>query len=174
MNRLILMLAVIALLCGRASAQETGPIVSEVVVDAPVEKVWAAWTTSEGLRSWLAPQADIDLRLGGLMRANANAQGTLGDGQTIQNAILSFEPGRMLSIKVARPPDGFPFPNAIQRMWTVIYFQPAGPDRTQIRVVSLGFQPDDESLKMRAFFEQGNAFTLEQLRRHFVAIGDRR
>ena len=32
-----------------------------------------------GLRSWLAPHAEIDLRIGGLMRANYDSRGALGD-----------------------------------------------------------------------------------------------
>ena len=75
----------------------------------------------------------------------------------------------MISIKVAKAPDRFPFPNAIQRMWSVIYFEAAGPSRTQVREVSLGFGPDEESQRMRAFFNQGNATTLSQLQRHFAS-----
>jgi len=56
-----------------------------------------------------------------------------------------------------KAPEGFPFPTAIQRMWSVIYFEAAGPDRTEVREVSLGFGTDEESQRMRAFFNQGNA-----------------
>ena len=152
-----------------ALAQDTTPIACEGVVAAPLDAVWAAWTTGDGLRSWLAPHADIDVRVGGLMRTNYNAQGALGDPQTIENAILSFEPQRMLSIRVARFPEGFPFPNAIGDMWTVLYFQPAGPNETRVRIVGLGFNTTDESQQMRAFFERGNATTLEQLQRRFAS-----
>lgn len=162
-------LVIAAFLCVNASAQDVGPTVSEAMIDAPVEAVWAAWATSEGLRSWLAPHAEIDMRVNGRMRTNSSAGGALGDAQTIENTVLSFEPQRMLSIKVAKPPAGFPFPNAIQQMWTVIHFESAGPQRTRMRVVGLGFGPDAESQKMRAFFDRGNATTLEQLRRHFAA-----
>jgi uncharacterized protein YndB with AHSA1/START domain len=167
MPRRALPLLLIAVLGGTASAQDTGPVVHEGIVEAPLERVWAAFTTTDGLRAWLAPHAEIDLRVGGLMRTNYNAQGRLGDPQTIENAILSFEPGRMLSVKVAKPPANFPFPNAVRHMWTVVYFEPDGPRRTKVREVTLGFGPDEESQKMRAFFSTGNATTLAQLQRHF-------
>lgn len=157
----------VAILSGGAAAQNVSPIVSEGIIEAPLDAVWAAWTTSEGLRSWLAPHAEIDLRVGGVMRTNYSAQGVLGDPQTIENTVLSFDPKTMLSIKVAKTPAGFPFPNAIQQMWTVLYFEETGPRRTQVRVVSLGFRPDEESQKMRAFFDRGNAVTMQQLQRHF-------
>jgi uncharacterized protein YndB with AHSA1/START domain len=168
MRRPLPIIVLVIVLCGTLSAQEVGPIINEGIVDAPLEQVWAAWSTSDGLRSWLAPHAHIDLRLGGLMRTNYTASGTLGDPQTIENSILSFDPLRMISIRVAKTPDRFPFPNAIQRMWTVIYFEAVEPGRTRVRSVSLGFEANEESQKMRAFFAQGNATTLSQLQRHFA------
>lgn len=170
MKRGMATVAMAAILCGSMSAEDTGPIVCERIVEAPLDAVWEAWTTSAGLRSWLAPHADIDLRVGGRMRTNYSPQGTLGDPKTIENTVLSFDPRRMMSIKVAKAPDGFPFPNAIGDMWTVIYLEAAGPDRTQVRIVGLGFRPDEESQKMRAFFERGNASTLEQLQRHLARV----
>lgn len=167
MMRVLRVLAILALLGVGANAQSSDRIVSDITIDAPVEAVWAAWTTSDGLRAWLAPQAETDLRVGGSMRTNPKADGALGDPGTIENTILSFEPQRMLSIKVAKAPAGFPFPNAVQTMWTVLYFEPEGADRTRLRVVGLGFGPDEESQKMRAFFEKGNEFTLKQLQSHF-------
>lgn len=141
-----------------------------MVVAAPLDAVWAAWTTGDGLRSWLAPHAEIDLRIGGRMRSNYNAQGTLDDPQAIENVVLSFEPQRMISIRVAKAPANFPFPNAIGEMWTVLYFEAAGRNATRVRVVGMGFNGSDESQRMRAFFERGNATTLEQLQRHFAAL----
>jgi uncharacterized protein YndB with AHSA1/START domain len=151
------------------SGQNTGPVIAEAMVDAPVEAVWKAWTTDEGLRSWLAPHASIDLCLGGLMRANYQPAGELGDAQTIEHTILSFEPDRMLSIKTTKTPQDFPFPLAIQRMWTVVYCEPQGASQTKVRVVSLGFGPDEESQRMRSFFDWGNTQTLEQLKKGMAA-----
>ena len=169
MARRTLPFLLIPVLWGTVSAQDTSPVVHEGIVEAPLESVWAAFTTTDGLRAWLAPHAEIDLRVGGLMRTNYDAQGQLGDPQTIENTILSFEPGRMMSIKVSKPPANFPFANAVRQMWTVVYFDADGPARTKVREVSLGFGADEESQKMRAFFSQGNATTLAQLQRHFAA-----
>ncbi len=152
-----------------ACAQNTASLVSEGVIDAPVADVWALWATSEGLRAWLAPHADIDFRVGGLMRANYNAAASLDAPDTIENRILSFEPERMLSIQVAKAPDNFPFPNAIYVMWTVMYFEALDANRTQVRVVGLGFDATEESQNMRAFFERGNMATIQQMQRHFAA-----
>jgi uncharacterized protein YndB with AHSA1/START domain len=171
MPRGAIALLVVTVLCRSASAQDAGPVVHEGIVGAPLAKVWAAFTTTDGLRAWLAPHAEIDLRVGGLMRVNYDTKGQLGDPHTIENTVLSFEPGRMLSIKISKPPANFPFPNAVRQMWTVVYFEPDGPSRTKVREVTLGFGADDESQNMRAFFASGNATTLAQLQRHFAVAG---
>jgi uncharacterized protein YndB with AHSA1/START domain len=149
-----------------ARAQDVGPIVHEGAVAAPVAQVWQAFSTSEGLRSWLAPHAEIDMKVGGLMRTNYNAP--LDDPRTIENTVISFEPERMLSIRVSKAPANFPFPNAVRQMWTVIYFAEDDAGRTSVRIVGLGFDASPESQRMRTFFNQGNAATLSQVQRHFA------
>ncbi|WP_396271123.1 SRPBCC domain-containing protein [Ideonella sp.] len=153
------------LLSGPARAAES--IVAEGVVGAPVAEVWRAWTTTEGLKAWLAPHVDIDLKLDGLMRSHYDPNGSLGDPGTIENKVLAYEPERMLSIKVAKAPEKFPFKAKIGDMWTVLYFQPTADGKTLLRIVGMGFGADDESQRMKAFFMQGNAYTLAQLQKHF-------
>lgn len=148
-----------------AHAQES--IVAEGVVDAPVAEVWKAWTTSSGLKAWLAPHAEIELKVGGLMRTNYDEKGKLGDAGSIENRILSFEPERMLSIQVSKPPANFPFRAIASQMWTVLYFTPTAQGKTTLRIVGLGFGSDSESQGMKEFFQRGNAYTLEELQKHF-------
>lgn len=161
-------LILVALVCGSTSARAADSIAVEGVVDAPVSAVWKAWTTSAGLESWLAPHADIDLRINGLMRTQYEPKGKLGDAGTIENQVLAFEPERMFSIRVAKAPADFPFRKVIGAMWTVVYLTAQGSDRTNVRIVGLGFAADEESQKMKAFFEQGNALTLTELQKHFA------
>jgi uncharacterized protein YndB with AHSA1/START domain len=143
-------------------------VVTEGVIDAPVEAVWAAFTTNEGQESWNVAHAEIDLKIGGLMRTHYAANGKIGDPQTIENTILCFEPNRMLAIQVKNPPANFPFKNVIQKMWTVIHFEEAGPSRTKLRIDGNGYGSDEESGKLRKFFEYGNAYTLKKLQEKFA------
>lgn len=136
-------------------------------VDAPRSAVWKAFVTKEGMESWMVSHAEIDLRVGGLIRTHYAKDGVIGDPNTIENVILSYEPERMYSIKVGKPPEKFPFKDAVKDMWTVIYLEDAGPDRTAVRIVGMGYGEDEEHQKLRAFFEQGNAWTLQRLQEHF-------
>ena len=166
---LVLTMAVLALLPASSGAQADSRLVSEGVVSAPVDQVWAAFATKEGLESWMAAHAEIELKLGGAIKAQHDPKGKVGDPSTIENTILSYEPTRMLSFKVTKAPEGFPFPNAIKNMWTVVYFEADGENSTRVREVSMGFGDDDESKKMREFFKRGNTFTLQQLQKRFTA-----
>lgn len=167
MKQLLGLALAITTLAFAVPAKATESIVAEGVVNAPVLAVWNAWATTDGLKSWLAPQADIDLRVDGLMRVNYDPKGSLGDSGTIENRVLAYEPERMLSIKVSKAPDNFPFKAKIGDMWTVLYFQPTPDGKTLLRIVGMGFGTDEESQKMKEFFRQGNDFTLTQLQKRF-------
>jgi uncharacterized protein YndB with AHSA1/START domain len=149
---------------------ETRPdrLVTEGIIAAPVEAVWAALTTKEGQESWNVAHAEVDLKVGGLMRTHYDPQGRIGDPKTIENTILCFEPNRMLAMQVKNPPANFPFKEAIRMMWTVIHLEDAGPSRTRMRVVGVGYGDDDESRKLRAFFDKGNAYTIKKLQEKFA------
>jgi uncharacterized protein YndB with AHSA1/START domain len=144
-------------------------VVTEGVVEAPVEDVWAALATKEGLESWNVAHAEVDLKVGGKMLTHYDPKGRIGDPNTIENTILSFEPKRMLSIKVANPPAKFPFKDAIKTVWQVLHFEPLGPTRTRLQIIGLGYGSDDESKKLRDFFDKGNAYTLKKLQEKFAA-----
>jgi uncharacterized protein YndB with AHSA1/START domain len=137
-----------------------------------LDEVWSAFTTKKGLESWRAAHAEIELKVGGTMKTQYDPKGKVDDDKAIENTILSFEPRRMMSFKVTKAPKGFPFPNAIKNMWTVIYFEAGVGKVTRVRVVSMGFGKDEESKKMLEFFNRVNAFTLEQLQKRFAAKAD--
>jgi uncharacterized protein YndB with AHSA1/START domain len=148
---------------------DAGSQVTEGVVEAPIADVWAAFATNKGQEAWNVAHAEIDLKVGGKMRTHYDPKGKIGDPNTIENIILSFEPKRMLSMKVGTPPGKFPFKEAIKSVWHVISFEAVGPKQTRVRVVGLGYGDDEASKKLRAFFEQGNAQTLKKLQEHFAA-----
>jgi uncharacterized protein YndB with AHSA1/START domain len=141
---------------------------TEGIIDAPLDVVWNAFVTKEGQEAWNVAHAEIDLKIGGKMLTHYDAKGKIGDANTIENTILAFEPKKMLAIKVGKPPEKFPFKEAVKNVWHVLYFEEAGPKCTRLRVVGLGYRTDEESQKLRAFFEKGNAYTLKKLRAHLA------
>lgn len=164
-----MLIAGFAMLGAALLARDAGaePLVNEAIINAPAAEVWRMFTTKEGMESWMVAQVDIDLRVGGLIRTRYARDGALGDDRTIVHRIISFEPERMLSMQVRQPPADFPFRSSVRDMWTVVYFQPLGADMTNVRIVGLGFEENEESKEMREFFARGNARTLEQLQKKY-------
>jgi uncharacterized protein YndB with AHSA1/START domain len=161
-------LAFLLACAGAASGQDDRSIVNEGIVNAPVADVWKVWTTSEGYRLLGVALADVDFRIGGLIRSRYSADGTLGDDQTIHNRILAYEPMRMIATRIDKPPAGFPFKEAWTNVWTVVTLTPLADGRTHVRGAMMGFGSDPESLAMRRFFERGNDETIRALADHFA------
>jgi uncharacterized protein YndB with AHSA1/START domain len=151
-----------------APAQAEDPLVHEAIIEAPVQAVWDAFTTNKGMESWNVAHAEIDLRVGGLMRTHYDKNGKIGDPNTIENTILAYDPRRMLAIKATKPPANFPFKKAMERVWSVIYFEAAAPGKTRVTIHGLGYGTDDEAQKMRGFFQQGNVYVLGKLQQLYA------
>ena len=144
-------------------AQEAREVL-EVEIDGSIDDVWAAFTTTEGLKSWVAPLADIDFKVGGKWRANYNKDGKLGDATTIENTILCYDPKRMIALKATGFPEGFAFKDAAKDTWSVFYFASVSDSKTKITIVGLGYNDTEQSKKMRSFFETANKYSMDQLR----------
>lgn len=149
-------------LCAAATADDDR-VVYETEIDADIRAVWTAFTTKEGLQAWMAPLVELDLSVGGKLRANYNPQGELGDSNTIENTILSFDPQHMLSLKATKFPQGFPFEAAAKETWSVFYFAELPSSRTRITVVGLGYTDSEPSRLMRSFFATANQHSLDKL-----------
>ncbi|MCB2156833.1 SRPBCC domain-containing protein [bacterium] len=136
-----------------------------VTVDAPVEEVWKAWTTEEGITSFFAPAAKIDLRVGGayecyfLLDAPEGSRG--GEGCKI----LSYVPNRMLSFTWNAPPS---FPN-VRKQYThvVLEFAPAGPNKTFVEFTQLGWGEGEEWNQVYEYFQKAWDSVLGNLKERF-------
>lgn len=139
----------------------------EAVIDAPVEEVWSAFTTSEGLRSFVAPVATIDFGVGGRWEASYDPRAEIGDPENIVNEVLAYLPGKMLAIRVVRTPPDFPHPDVIRRISTVMRMEPAGPGRTRVVISMVGWRDGPAWDQIYAGFERDNAIVLRRLQERF-------
>ncbi|MEZ6040625.1 MAG: SRPBCC domain-containing protein [Planctomycetaceae bacterium] len=161
-QRLILAVTATLAISSAVVAQETREVF-EVEIDAGVDDIWNAFTTTEGLQSWVAPLADINFKVGGKWRANYSENGELGDENTIENTILCYDPKRMISLKATGFPRGFPFAEAAKDTWSIFYFTPVSDTKTKITIVGLGYNDSEQSQKMLAFFKPANKYSMDQL-----------
>jgi uncharacterized protein YndB with AHSA1/START domain len=145
-----------------AADQTAGPdteLVIQVTVPAPLPDVWRAFTTKEGLSTWLAPDVSVDLRAGGDWIVHF--PGSTGGG-----TIVSFIPQHQLVI-CALAPDKFPTVRA-RRTQAVFDFQPRGKT-TVVRLTQTGWQRGAEWDAAYEYLTEGNAQLLATLHRRFVS-----
>jgi len=174
MNRLALLLAPAALAWSAAARAAEPPLVNTIVIEASPAAVWKAFTTREGAEAWMVAHAEIDLRVGGAMKTHYSKDGVIGDAGSIENAILAFDPEKMLAIRNVKSPASFPFKTAFPRAWTIIYLEPLEGGKTRVTCKGLGWESDEESRRCRAFFDAGNQLTLERWKKYCERPGAER
>lgn len=81
-----------------------GIITLEVTVNSPLESVWKAWTTEEGVESFFAPQALIQLKPGGSYEMYFDPEAQEGSRGGEGNVILAIQKECMLSFTWNAPP----------------------------------------------------------------------
>ena len=132
----------------------------EVTVPAPLGAVWQAFTTSEGLSTWLTPGAVVDLREGGEWTAH------FPGGSTGGGTILSFVAEKELVLS-ALAPDRFPTVRATR---TKVRFQfEAKGGSTLVRLTQTGWKDGEEWAKAYEYLTVGNAQLLATLHHRFVS-----
>ena len=140
----------------------------EVIVNATLEEVWDAWTTSEGLKTWMAPVVYVDLGVSGKWESSYNLDARIGDAGNIHNEIISYLPMEMISIKIVSVPTGFPFDvEKAKSLWTVIQLQDLGNKQVKVTITMLGYKKGEEYDDLHTMFDEGNSYTLAELYRRF-------
>jgi len=135
-------------------------LVLEVTVPAPRAAVWHAFSTSEGLSTWLTPNATVDLRPGGEWTAH------FPGGSTGGGTIISFVPEREIVLS-ALAPDRYPTVRA-ERTTARFHFETKG-DSTVVQLVQTGWKSGEEWDKAYEHLLVGNAQLLATLHRRFVS-----
>jgi uncharacterized protein YndB with AHSA1/START domain len=125
-------------------------VVAEVVVNAGVDDVWKAWTTEEGIKTFLAPACRIDLRVLGAFDISFNPNAAPGQQTAEGNLILAIQPQKMFSFTWNAPPH---LPNVSQqRTSVVVRFKPLGENQTKVTLTETGWGEDEEWDKAFAYF----------------------
>jgi len=134
-------------------------LVFEVLAPGPRSEVWRAFTTSEGLSTWLTPGAVVDLRVGGEWTAH------FPGGKTGGGTILSFVPESEV-VMSAMAPERFPTVR-VERTTARFEFEAKG-DSTLVRLVQTGWKTGKEWDEAYDYLATGNAQLLDTLRRRFA------
>jgi uncharacterized protein YndB with AHSA1/START domain len=145
----------------------------EIVIPATRQQVWEAVSTSQGLRGWVAPITDVEMKTGGHYFTNYNPKAKIGDPGTIYNSVLTYVPLEMVAIHVKLGTQIFPEPVATaDRLSAILQIHDAGPGQVRVSETMTGWQAGEDWDKVYQFFQTGNAYTLGQLLKRFT-VGPR-
>lgn len=133
--------------------------VIEVEIPAPLPEVWHAFASSDGLSTWLFPNATVDLRPGGDWLVH------FPGGSTGGGTIVSVVPEKELVIS-ALAPDKFPNVRA-ERTRAVFQFEARG-NATVVRLTQTGWKTGDEWTKAYEYLVAGNAQLMATLHHRFI------
>lgn len=146
-----------------APPRPKGDFSREALINGAPEEVWRLITTQGGIESWLAPHADVDLRVGGLIRTHQDRNGRIGDPQTLVNRVVALSPRRMLTVQVDQAPQAYPWASAVIGTQYDVYVDPVAQGRTRVLCVGRGFPGGPMGYALRSLFEQGMGLALSQL-----------
>ncbi|HKV40569.1 MAG TPA: SRPBCC domain-containing protein [Blastocatellia bacterium] len=156
---------ILLLIAGSVNAQSSRVIKKEVVVNAPLQEVWNTWTTSEGVETFFAPKANIQLESGGAYEVLFAPNAPKGRRGCEGCKVLSFEPMRTLSIDWGVPPM---FPALQNQRGTItLTFEPVDSAHVRVVVVHSGLGSGGDWDKVYEHFDQGWSIVLARLQQRF-------
>lgn len=118
----------------------------EIVVEAPVERVWRALTTADELAAWFGDSAEIDLRPGGKLRLGWSEYDASANG-----VVVEVDPPSRFSFRWEASADGGDAPPPSTLVEFTLTPVATG---TAVAVVESGFASLPE--EMRAQYYEGN------------------
>lgn len=124
----------------------------EVVVAAAIDAVWDAWTTADGIKSFFAPDCNIELRVDGLYEIFFFPDAEPGQRGADEMRILAIQPKKMLAFTWNAPLN---LPNVRkQRTHVIIRFKKLADEKTRVILFHDGWGEGEEWDKAFEYFSE--------------------
>lgn len=164
MNRILaaLLLGLAAL---GAAAQERA-IRSTVVVPASLAEVWTAWTTTEGVKTFFAPDAKVEARVDGPFEIYMNPYAEPGSKGADGMRFLAIQDRKMITFTWNAPPS---MPEVRkQRTYVTVRFKPVTEKSTEVTLYHGGWGDSGEWDRAFLYFEKAWTAVLTNFEARFA------
>lgn len=164
---LIMLLAAVAFLsaCNPPAPSPERAIHEVITVKASVEEVWHAWTTTDGIKTFFAPDAEVELRVDGPFQIYMNPYAAPGMKGADEMRIIGFQDEKMLSFTWNAPPS---LPTARkQRTVVIVRLIARGDSLTDVSIYHVGWGEGDEWDKAFDYFSKAWPNVLKNLKKRF-------
>lgn len=140
----------------------------EIVVSAPVSEVWKAFTTAEGAKTFFAPEAKVELKLGGAyeMYFDLSQPKGLQGGEGLH--VLSFLEEKMFSFEWNAPPS-FGELRGI-KTWVILYFEVVDEKTTRVKLNHTGWREGEDWDGVYNYFVRAWDIVLGRLKVRFESV----
>jgi uncharacterized protein YndB with AHSA1/START domain len=148
-----------------ASAAPERMIEKQVTVPAPIEDVWNAWTTTEGIKSFFAPDARVEARVGGPFEVYMNPYAPAGLKGADDMRFLAVQKPSMVSFTWNAPPSQ-PEIRA-QRTVVIVRLKPVSEKETEVTIHHVGWGEGEKWDATYAYFDKAWGNVLANLQKRF-------
>jgi uncharacterized protein YndB with AHSA1/START domain len=157
--------AALALLATGTAAANDRALNKEVTVPASIDAVWQAWTTTEGIKSFFAPDARIEARVGGPFEVYMDPKAEPGMRGADDMRVMAVQPKKMISFDWNAPPS---LPQARQhRTFVVVRLFPVDANSTRVTLHHTGWGDGGEWDQAYTYFDRVWAGVLGNLKTRF-------
>lgn len=146
-------------------AESNVDIVQTVEVAAPIEKVFAAFASNQGVQTFFAPASNIDFRVGGAYEILFFPDRPSGQKGAEEIQILALEPGKRLSITWNAPPK-WPEIRA-QRTVVTFNFEVTSEQATRVTLTHSLWGDGQDWAEVREYFNKAWPVILSRLQDRF-------
>jgi uncharacterized protein YndB with AHSA1/START domain len=158
--------ALLLFLCTAIGAHADERAIDEkITVKASVDDVWKAWTTSDGIKTFFAPDAKVELRVDGPFQIYINPFAEPGQKGADDMRIIGFQDRKMLSFTWNAPPS---LPEARkQRTVVIVRLSARGDALTDVSLHHVGWGEGGEWDKAYDYFSKAWPNVLKNLQKRF-------
>ena len=161
--RCVILIAGLIAASGGLAAERA--VEKEVVVAAPIDSVWQAWTSKAGIESFFAPEAEIDARVGGAFHVHMDPLAPPGSKGADDMRFMALQRPTMLSFDWNAPPS---LPEArAQRTFVVVRLADVDGKSTRVTLHHTGWGTGGECDKSFAYFDRAWGYVLGNLKKRY-------
>ncbi len=139
-------------------------LTKQTVVAASVADVWKTWTTVEGVKSFFAPEAKIELRQGGAYEIYFDLEQPPGLRGSEGCKILKIEPEKQLVVSWNFPPH---LSIRNERTEVAVAFEAIDARHTRVKLLQTGWRQGGDWEAGYAYFDRVWGVVMERLAQRF-------
>ena len=141
----------------------------EVSINAPIDTVWNAWTSEDGL-AFISPESNIELRIGGAYEWFLDGEpDELGKRGSEGSHILAYLPDKMIAFSWTFPPAVPELRIADERTQVVVLLDEAD-GQVRVRLYAHGWQDGEPWQSGWEYFDHAWRLVLDRMKSHLEAI----